>query len=99
MTTEIHAFEALRISQESVNINIAMEEIFSAIKASAKLGKFHTKIVGYSFNGLSEAEQETCITRLLSLSYKIVKTPTSLTIIWREELHFLPNYRTVGINN
>ena len=41
---EIHAFEATRISQENANINIAMDEIFSAIKESAKLGKFHTKL-------------------------------------------------------
>lgn len=99
MTTEIHAFEAIRISQESANINIAMGEIFSAIKASAKIGKYHTKIVGSTFNCLSETEQQICITRLISLSYKIVKTPVSLTIIWREELKWLPNYRTVGINN
>lgn len=99
MTKELHAFEALRISQESANINIAMDEIFSAIKASAKIGKYHTRIVGSTFNHLSETEQEICITRLISLSYKIVKTPVSLTIIWREELNWLPNYRTVGINN
>lgn len=95
----IDAFEAQRISVESVNINRAMEQIFSSIRESAKLGKFSTRIVGMLYNDLSEAEQQTCINELVQLSYKLVESSKSLTIIWKEELRWLPNYRVITNEN
>ena len=43
---EIHAFEAKRINNENLRINIVMDEIFKTIESNAKLGMFYAKIVG-----------------------------------------------------
>nr|DAJ39574.1 MAG TPA: hypothetical protein [Caudoviricetes sp.] len=97
--TRIDAFEAQKIAKESANINGAMEQIFSAIRSTAKLGKGFVKIEGLAYNGLSEAEQQVCINELIELSYRLVKTSKSLTIIWKEELSFLPNCRVITNEN
>lgn len=82
MTTEIHAFEATRISEEYARLNFVMDEIFGIIKNNAKLGMFYAKIVGSPFTNLNELEQSICIKRLEALSYKIEKTNVGIDIKW-----------------
>lgn len=82
MTTEIHAFEAKRISNENARLNFVMDEIFGIIKNNAKLGMFHADIVGSPLTSLNEEEQSICIKRLTALSYKVEKTVVGITIKW-----------------
>ena len=80
--SEIHAFEARRISQENYKVNVVMDEIFKTIEENAKLGMFYAEFVGGNLNALNEIEMSTCIKRLKTLSYKVIKTNTGIEVEW-----------------